>query len=146
MSVKLIKLNISVIFSLFFNDEFSEIDYLCNQMKLLFLNIIKWFLPFLFISYLAGITLFTHSHVVNGVTIVHSHPFKQTSSHGHTTVEFQLIHLLNQVVSTNGCLILLSFALAIYFLSLLLWRLQTVRYTVFCRGILCLRAPPSNRF
>lgn len=30
----------------------------------------KWFLPVLFISYMAGITLFTHSHVVNGVTIV----------------------------------------------------------------------------
>ncbi len=37
----------------------------------------KVFLPVLFISYMAGITLFTHSHVVNGVTIVHSHPFKK---------------------------------------------------------------------
>ena len=46
----------------------------------------KWFLPVLFISYMAGITLFTHSHVVNGVTIVHSHPFKKGSEHSHTTV------------------------------------------------------------
>ena len=51
----------------------------------------RWFLPVLFISYMAGITLFTHSHVVNGVTIVHSHPFKKDSPHSHTTVEFQLI-------------------------------------------------------
>ncbi len=57
----------------------------------------KWFLPVLFISYMAGITLFTHSHVVNGVTIVHSHPFKKGSEHSHTTVEFQLIHLLSHV-------------------------------------------------
>ena len=41
----------------------------------------KWFLPVLFISYMAGITLFTHSHVVNGVTIVHSHPFKKGGEH-----------------------------------------------------------------
>jgi hypothetical protein len=46
----------------------------------------KWFLPVLFISYMAGITLFTHSHVVNGVTIVHSHPFKKGGEHSHTTV------------------------------------------------------------
>lgn len=50
----------------------------------------KWFLPVLFISYMAGITLFTHSHVVNGVTIVHSHPFKKGGEHSHTTVEFQI--------------------------------------------------------
>ena len=63
-------------------------------MKQLYLNIMKCFLPVLFISYMAGITLFTHSHVVNGVTIVHSHPFKKGSEHSHTTVEFQLLHLL----------------------------------------------------
>ena len=65
----------------------------------------KWFLPVLFISYMAGITLFTHSHVVNGVTIVHSHPFKKGSEHSHTTVEFQLIHLLNHVLVTDSGLI-----------------------------------------
>ena len=43
-------------------------------------NIMKCFLPLLFIAYLGGITLFTHSHVVNGVIIVHSHPFKASMS------------------------------------------------------------------
>lgn len=62
----------------------------------------RWFLPVLFISYMAGITLFTHSHVVNGVTIVHSHPFKKDSPHSHTTVEFQLIHLLSHVATTGA--------------------------------------------
>ena len=65
----------------------------------------RWFLPVLFISYMAGITLFTHSHVVNGVTIVHSHPFKKDSPHSHTTVEFQLIHLLNHVVTFSLLLV-----------------------------------------
>ena len=47
----------------------------------------KWFLPVLFISYMAGITLFTHSHVVNGVTIVHSHPFERAADGTYHHVE-----------------------------------------------------------
>ena len=71
-------------------------------MKQIYLNIMKWFLPVLFISYMAGITLFTHSHVVNGVTIVHSHPFKKGGEHSHTTVEFQLIHILDHTLLTDN--------------------------------------------
>lgn len=79
--------------------------YLCHKTKRMkqgYLKIMRWFLPVLFISYMAGITLFTHSHVVNGVTIVHSHPFKKDSPHSHTTVEFQLIHLLSHVATTGA--------------------------------------------
>lgn len=78
-------------------------------MRQLYRNIIKFFLPVLFISYMAGITLFTHSHVVNGVTIVHSHPFKKGTEHNHTTVEFQLLHLLNQVLVTDSVYLLFPF-------------------------------------
>ena len=77
----------------------------------------KWFLPVLFISYMAGITLFTHSHVVNGVTIVHSHPFKKGSEHSHTTVEFQL-------------------------LCILFVRPQIEQFYRSCPGVISLRAPP----
>lgn len=35
-------------------------------------------LPALFIAYLGCIIAFTHVHIVNGVTIVHSHPFHKT--------------------------------------------------------------------
>lgn len=83
----------------------------------------RWFLPVLFISYMAGITLFTHSHVVNGVTIVHSHPFKKDSPHSHTTVEFQLIHLLNHVVTTGAGI----FFLSLQFIACLLYTLRGVR-------------------
>ncbi len=76
----------------------------------------RWFLPVLFISYMAGITLFTHSHVVNGVTIVHSHPFKKDSPHSHTTVEFQLIHLLSHVATTGAGIFFLSFQFIAYLL------------------------------
>lgn len=83
----------------------------------------RWFLPVLFISYMAGITLFTHSHVVNGVTIVHSHPFKKDSPHSHTTVEFQLIHLLSHVATTGAGIFFLSFQ----FIAYLLYTLSCVR-------------------
>ena len=47
----------------------------------------KFFLPLLFLMYWGGITLFAHSHVVNGVIIVHSHPFKAAHQHSETEAE-----------------------------------------------------------
>ncbi|WP_455663916.1 hypothetical protein [Phocaeicola sp.] len=60
----------------------------------------KFFLPLIFIVYLGGITLFTHSHVVNGVIIVHSHPFQ--GEHQHTEVEFETIFFLTAFVASDG--------------------------------------------
>ena len=68
-------------------------------MKRLYLSILKWFLPVLFISYMAGITLFTHSHVVNGVIVVHSHPFK--AGHTHTDTQLETIFYLS-LLQTSG--------------------------------------------
>ena len=112
-------------------------------MKQLYLNILKWFLPVLFISYMAGITLFTHSHVVNGVTIVYSHPFMKGSEHSHTTVEFQLIHLLNHVLTTDNGLLPLFTAAVLSLLCVLIARPQSARYCRPCPGIISLRAPPA---
>lgn len=102
----------------------------------------KCFLPVLFVSYMAGITLFTHSHVVNGVTIVHSHPFKKGSQHSHTTVEFQLIHLLNHVLVTDSGITPLFTAAVLTILCIIITRPSEVRYKVSCPGIISLRAPP----
>ena len=96
----------------------------------------------LFISYMVGITLFTHSHVVNGVTIVHSHPFKKGSEHSHTTVEFQLIHLLNHVLVTDSGLIPTFAVAALSLLCILFIRPQVEPYHRSCPGVISLRAPP----
>ena len=101
-------------------------------MRQLYRNIIKFFLPVLFISYMAGITLFTHSHVVNGVTIVHSHPFKKGTEHNHTTVEFQLLHLLNQVLVTDSGLLPIFVVSVLSLLCILLIRPQGACY---CRSV-----------
>ena len=47
------------------------------------------FLLFLFTIYWCGITFFTHSHIENGSTIVHSHPFK--AKHHHTEQQYETI-------------------------------------------------------
>lgn len=91
----------------------------------------KWF-AVLFISYMAGITLFTHSHVVNGVTIVHSHPFKKGGEHSHTTVEFQLIHILDHTLVTDNGLTPLFVTSVLSLLCIFLASPQRMRYCRPC--------------
>ena len=125
-----------------------ESAYLChrmNQMKRLYLNIMKWLLPVLFISYMAGITLFTHSHVVNGVTIVHSHPFKKGAEHSHTTVEFQLIHFLNHFQTIDAGILPVFTSFVALLLCTLLWCPQQTGRLTPCAGVVSLRAPPAFR-
>lgn len=61
--------------------------------------LLKTMLPIVFVSYFCCITFFTHSHVINGVTIVHSHPYKADTngdtSHEHSGTELQLINALS---------------------------------------------------
>lgn len=115
-----------------------------NQVKKRFLEklrkIMKFFLPLLFITYLGGITLFTHSHVVNGVIIVHSHPFK--GAHEHTEVQLETIFYLSSFI-TSSVPELLTAALAFLFLLCVL-RIPAVE-RIKCvkpRSGISLRAPP----
>ncbi len=77
----------------------------------------------LFIGYFVNITLFTHSHFINNISISHSHVhFKQTDAHGipvkhtHTDKELILIqsisHFLTAMATgyfiSNLILVLLS--------------------------------------
>lgn len=59
------------------------------------MRLLKVFFLVLFVGYMGNLSFFMHSHVINGVTIVHSHPFAQDSDHEHSTSELQLIHQLN---------------------------------------------------
>ncbi len=51
------------------------------------------FLLLLFSMYWCSISLFTHFHVVNGVVVAHSHPFK--SAHNHTESQLETIFFLS---------------------------------------------------
>ena len=50
----------------------------------------------LFVSYQAGIVLFTHVHYVNGVSVAHTHPFK-AHTHEHNLEEYLLLQQLGHV-------------------------------------------------
>ncbi|MGL4332192.1 MAG: hypothetical protein ACRCZQ_02180 [Bacteroidales bacterium] len=46
-------------------------------------------------AYAFCITSFTHSHIVNGVMIVHSHPFEKDTTHNHTKSQILTIDQLS---------------------------------------------------
>ena len=112
-------------------------------MKQGYLKIMRWFLPVLFISYMAGITLFTHSHVVNGVTIVHSHPFKQGTAHQHSTVELLHIHILSHLIADSATVVFALPLFVSFLLCLLLGRLPHTHFHAPYHGVTALRAPPA---
>ena len=56
-------------------------------------NIISILLILLFVGYEISAFSFTHTHIINGVTVVHSHPFtKDAESHNHGSSEISLIN------------------------------------------------------
>lgn len=117
-----------------------------DEVKRLFLHITRYFLPMLFVSYLASLTLFTHVHVINGVTIVHSHPFKKGAVHQHSTVELIHIHFLSLLAADDKVLV---FALSLFMpflLCLLVGRPQCAYLQAPYYGVNALRAPPVLRF
>lgn len=61
---------------------------------LVFLLIFGW--------YFASINLFSHIHIVNGQSIVHSH-FGGNTSHEHSNSEYTVIDLLSNFQSEAGC-------------------------------------------
>ncbi len=112
-------------------------------MKKTVLTLFKWFLPVLFVSYMAGITLFTHSHVVNGVTIVHSHPFKKGTEHKHTSHEVQLIHYLSHLILTEAGSLTVVFGHVPVFIVVLLTAYLCTGYISRSTEHIRLRAPPT---
>ena len=57
-------------------------------------EIFSGLLLLLFLWYLGGISLFQHSHIIDGQIIVHSHPYTGTADHpGHTHTPTQLLSI-----------------------------------------------------
>lgn len=64
-------------------------------------------LMMLFIMYYVNATMFWHSHIINGVTIVHSHihgsGHSSTPDGGHTDREVTLISVCSVIQMLNDC-------------------------------------------
>lgn len=111
-------------------------------------TVFKIILPVIFITYFASITFFTHTHIVNGVTIVHSHPYQQGDGgspvHEHTGSEIQLIHTLSTFFSSG----LIFLAIILGFLSsgkvILRPKLILSLFQNHTQGLSRLRPPPFS--
>lgn len=68
-------------------------------MKLLRKNIVKYLLLLLFAGYCGGVTLFIHSHKVEGREVTHSHPYS-SPDHQHSNAALQVISQLNNFSTT----------------------------------------------
>lgn len=73
--------------------------------KQLYVRVLKFMLLSVFAVYTGILTLYTHIHVVEGVTVVHAHIFQQEADgssgavpfHSHTPAQYQLIHNLSSL-------------------------------------------------
>ena len=107
---------------------------------------IRIFFLALFLSYFADITFFTHSHIVNGATIIHSHytfgehPSKSGKQQGHTH-NANALTLISQ--ATSWCAIfqalpevpeVLSSELFVYFITILPSKEQATPSLFYLRG------------
>ena len=76
-------------------------------------NLLSMLLLVLFLGYYGGITLFPHAHIVNGVTIVHSHPYSSGKGNSsipfpHTGKELVIIQLLSEFLTTVFALLIIG--------------------------------------
>lgn len=72
-----------------------------NRNHLSLLRMIKaWVMLLLFVVYQVGVTSFVHVHIVNGVTVVHSHLLGD-SEHDHTEAQVKSIELTCHYVCSD---------------------------------------------
>lgn len=97
----------------------------------------------LFLAYQAGYTAFLHVHYVDGVSVVHSHPFHNT--HGHTQSSFLSIGQATPLASSvdGAPICLLPFLVLLAVLSCAPLTRLVARKPWAC---LTLRAPPASFF
>ena len=108
---------------------------------------LKVLLLILFLGYYGSITFFTHVHRIDGVTIVHSHPYKSLNGNkepynNHTNKELQVIQFLSDYLTTKVALLFsaLSLWLLLYMIPIKATEGGYAGTPGFCTY--SLRAPP----
>ncbi len=83
-------------------------------------RILSGILFLVFVVYYINISFFTHSHVINGVTIVHSHFHSKnhTMSGSHSESELTLISALSLFHSLQAFLFLVSLGMALLLMAI----------------------------
>ncbi len=75
------------------------------DLKATYKRVSGFFLLIIFCGYFGSITLFPHTHIVDGIQIVHSHPYKSHSdetpvNHDHSTQDYLLIRFISNLCVT----------------------------------------------
>jgi hypothetical protein len=74
-----------------------------------------YFFLILFLGFFASTTFYYHTHIENGDTIFHSHPYKKDKNgnpnHHHSAKSYLLIHIIKNFKTTNVASILFAVAL-----------------------------------
>lgn len=116
-----------------------------KQMKDKIRKYMKWILPVIFIGYFGIVSLFEHAHIVDGVIVVHSHPFETLpggAAHHHPAGQLQFFSFLSHFIAGDGCVA----SLTVGFLPSLLFSYAVLLFTSafisLTKGALQLRAPP----
>ena len=80
--------------------------------------ILKYIPLMLFVGYYSSISFFTHTHFIDKVLVVHSHPFSSSDNHQHSTSGFQLIHSISHflvgAMSFGGIFVLSKHLIALF--------------------------------
>ncbi len=109
-------------------------------------NVMKIILLMIFSLYTCSTTFFTHSHIVEGLTIIHSHFYDKGDdgkpSHIHTTVELQLIQILSTYSSFETIISAVLIGLFASYCKKLLIKANCASKLQICFEQLRLRAPP----
>lgn len=109
-------------------------------------NIMKVILLMIFSLYTCSTTFFTHSHIVEGLTIIHSHFYDKSDdgkpTHAHTAVELQLIQILSTYSSFETIISTILIGLFTAYFTKLLAKPDCVSKLQICFEQLRLRAPP----
>jgi len=73
-------------------------------LKQIYNKLPGYFLLIIFCGYFASFTFFPHNHIVDGITIIHSHPYKSHSgnvpvNHNHSKNGFLLIQFISNFIA-----------------------------------------------
>lgn len=117
----------------------------CEVVKTRFLTVIKVMFLVIFIFHTYSITFFPHRHSIEGVEIIHSHPYKKDCHkqpmHSHSWAEITTIQELTKILTTG---LFQGFVWEIISQTYIQIEPQATNLTVFFEEAksLKLRAPP----
>lgn len=109
-------------------------------------GLLKILLPVIFIGYIAVLSLCTHVHIVDGIAIVHAHPYQNAQNHPihtHTSGAYQILSVLSSVLTTTDAVFHFTFNPLRVLLATLLPESRYEEYVPAVAGTLSLRAPPA---